>query len=144
MQGFFRALAAAVAACWLVSCTGVAPATFRSATTSSSRWVAIQLREDHGYEAAWRDVFDIVAREFDLALFSREEGFIQTAWNAAGAGTGAYQTRVKLRFSKDRRTVYLSCEGRFLSGGTWHVGIDKQLQDNLKSDLQGVLGRTIR
>ena len=133
-----------VAACLLTSCKTAMPTTFQHATTSSSRWGAIQLREDYVYETAWRDVFDIVAREFDLDIFSREEGFIQTLWNSSNAGLGAYQTRVKLRFSKDRKAVYVSCEGRFLAGEVWHVGIDKQLQNNLKSDLQGILGRTIR
>ena len=135
---------AIVASCLLASCASSRPENFQQATTSSSKWFAGELPQNCNYASAWRDVFDIVVKEFDLDIFSREEGFIQTQWNSSTSRDTNYQTRVKIRFSKDKKAIFVSCEGRFRANDQWHIGVDKQLQDNLKSDLQGILGRTIR
>lgn len=113
------------------------------ASRSNSGWTAIQPRDGFTRDKLWISVFQVIAKDLDIDIMAKEEGFLQTRWTVSSSRN--YATRLKIRFSEDWKTLYLRCEGRFVLGdGTVVYGTDSQLLSNIRSDLMGLIGRTLR
>lgn len=109
-------------------------------------WTALEVREDVSYDRAWKVVVAILVRHFDLEFLSKEEGYLRTAWLHTWSGVYLtyYRVRVTVLFSEDRKTIQIKPEAQFLSESGWEEGADSRLLPNLKAELVGTIGRTLR
>ncbi len=110
------------------------------------QWNAIELRDGLSFEHAWNAVFDVLINDFEIALVSKENGYLRTDWlySYGGAYQFGYRVRVTVRFSPDQRTVRVKTEAQAVDGNNWIIGIDSRLISTLKTDLMGTVGRTTR
>ena len=127
-----------------------APTSFRQG--QESQWVVFEVKEGITYDEAWHKLFALLAKRFDIEVFSKEEGYIKTAW--MGAGTGPYRnfyhTRAVAKLSPDGKLLEIKTEAESLSfnpwGGqpSWVSGVDDEVLKTLKTDIMGTLARTTR
>jgi len=54
-----------------------APTSFRQG--QESQWVVFEVKEGITYDEAWHKLFALLAKRFDIEVFSKEEGYIKTA-----------------------------------------------------------------
>ncbi len=109
-------------------------------------WSLLEIRNDVAYDRSWKVVIGIIVRTFDLEFISKEEGYIRTAWLHTWTGIYLpnYRVRVTVLFSEDRKTLQLKPEAQSLEEGAWVEGADTRLLPNLKAELVGTIGRTLR
>jgi hypothetical protein len=135
---------AALALC-LAGCeAGGAARTFT--TVNAPGWTSIEVRDDVDYERAWKTVWTVLYREFDIECAMKDDGYLRTAWmhTWGGAYQEHYRVRVTVKFSDDRRKLDVKAEAQSFMGSTWVLGVDNRLVSTLKTDLMGVIGRTTR
>ncbi len=128
----------------LSGCMAMAPNSFRSSLEPG--WSSIELRDGVNYETAWKTVFNLLVRRFDVAMVVKEDGYLRTDWldTWSGPSSGNYAVRVTVKFSNDRKVVQIKSEARHRTAGTWYAGTDVQLASTLKIDLMGTIGRLAR
>lgn len=129
----------------------LAGCTSPEAPTSFSRynapgWTSFEIRNDVSYERAWKVMVGILVHKFDVEFLSKEEGYIRTAWHYTWPGVYMpnYRVRVTALFSEDQKTIQLKPEAESLEAGVWVPGADTRLLPNLKADLVGTIGHTLR
>lgn len=123
----------------IVGCSRV-PATFIK--TYEPTWASIELRKDVDFETAWKSVYDILIRQFDVEIAQKENGYIRTGWVYTWTGqyTDYYRVRVTIKFDKDKNTIDVKSEAYYRD----YIGYDTRLVETLKTDIMGSIGRTTR
>jgi len=98
------------------------------------------------YDRAWKTVWSILYRDFDIEFASKEDGHLRTSWLYTWSGLYQpnYRVRVTVQFSDDRRTFHVKAEAQAEAGSQWVLGVDSRLVSTLKTDLMGTIGRTAR
>lgn len=126
----------------LIGCSS--PKTF--VKTNSVNWSTIEIREGLTYEKAFSEVVDIVAKDFEMEMISKDGGYARTGWiytfNPKKEYNDRYRTRVLIKFSSDRTKVDVKTEAQFGKKGEWKNGYDTALLNQIKQDIMGVVGRT--
>ena len=126
--------------------TSCAPTNF--IRTSDVSWSTVQLRENIDFDEAWDQVIDVLAKQFEMEMISKEGAYARTGWiytwNTKGTYTKNYRNRVILKFSPDRTKVEIKTEAQFGAEGKWQNGFDSRLLQTVKQDIMGVVGRTTR
>ena len=111
-------------------------------------WSSVELRDDLSFEDAWADVADVIAKNFELEVISKEGGYIRTSWIyswwKAGEITDNYRVRAIAKFSARRDKLDIKTEAHYRELGEWVLGSDTRLLQTLKTDMMGVVGRTTR
>jgi hypothetical protein len=112
----------------------------------ASQWQVFELRSDVDFQHAWDNVYDILVKDFDIAVAYKEDGYIRTDWlySFGGKYNYTYRVRATVRFSADRKAVRVKTDAQFLDGKNWLIGVDSRLLTTLKTDLMGTIGRTTR
>ena len=131
----------------LASC---APMTF--VRTMSPGWNAIEIRKDLSYDNAWNSVVDLISKEFDIEIISKEDGYLRTGWLYTWTGklSESYKVRAVVKFSVDRKQVEVKSEAHhyatgFLGVGEgWVMGTDERLMTTLRTDIMGKVSRISR
>jgi len=115
---------------------------------SEPGWTSVELRDKLPFDQAWQSAVDIVAKQFEMEMISKDGGYARTAWLYTWAKQGRtsenYRVRVIIKFSADRKSIDIKAEANYLQKGEWVVGYDDRLLSTVKSDIMGVIGRTTR
>lgn len=121
-----------------------APKTF--VKTMEPAWASVELRTDVEYEKAWAAVVDTLVKKFDLAVISKEDGYIRTGWLYTWTGKVMenYRVRVTVKFSPDKQKCEIKSEAEYGGSGAWVMGYDSRLLSTIKTDVMGTIGRTTR
>lgn len=127
-----------------------APKTF--IRTMSPGWNSMEVREDLSYDYAWKSIVDLIAKDFDIEVISKEDGYLRTGWYHAWTGdlTDYYKVRVIVKFSPDRKNADVKSEAQYYSSGFlgmgkgWDMGTDERLTTTLRTDIMGKIGRVTR
>lgn len=119
---------------------GSAPRTFFK--TFSPTWATIEFRDDIEYDQAWKDVMDILIRNFDIEIAQKDNGYIRTGWVYTWTGryTDYYRVRVTAKFEPEKRTIDIKSEAYYRD----YVGYDTRLLETVKGDIMGTIGRKTR
>jgi hypothetical protein len=124
---------------------GRAPSTFVRSTDGGT-WSAILIRDDLSYDQAFNEVLDVMAKQFEMDMISKDGGYGRTqwsyTWNLNGTYTQKYRTRVIFKFSGDRKKVDIKTEAEFGGEPLWIKGYDTRLLSTIKQDVMGVVSRT--
>ncbi|MFC1525006.1 PEGA domain-containing protein [Planctomycetota bacterium] len=109
-------------------------------------WASVEIREGVAYEQAWKTIVDLLVRKFDMAVLSKENGYMRTAWLFSWTGElrEDYRVRVTIKFSPDHKKVDVKSEANYKHKTGWLMGSDTALLKTLKTDLMGTVGRTTR
>lgn len=122
------------------------PSSFQRAADGGV-WSSILIREDLSYDQAFNEVLDVVSKRFEMDMISKDGGYGRTnwiyTWNTRGQYTSNYRTRVVFKFSADRKKVDIKTEAEFGGETNWIRGFDTRLLSTIKSDISGVVGRTV-
>ena len=122
------------------------PSSFQRAADGGV-WSSILIREDLSYDQAFNEVLDVVSKKFEMDMISKDGGYGRTnwiyTWNTRGQYTSNYCTRVVFRSSADRKKVDIKTEAEFGGDPNWIRGFDTRLLSTIKSDISGVVGRTV-
>lgn len=120
--------------------------------TMSPGWNSVEVRDDLSYDQAWDSVVDLIAKEFDIEIVSKTDGYLRTAWVYTWTGKveESYKVRAVIKFSPDHKKVEVKSEAQFYSGGFfgigqgWVMGRDDRLMTTLRTDIMGKVGRVTR
>jgi len=125
-----------------------APNSFRRG--QASQWIVFEVKEGMTHDEVWNRLFAILAKRYDIEVFSKEDGYIRTSWMSAG-GTGYggyYHARAVAMVSLDGKMVEMKTEAEYLiiSGmyALWVSGVDDEVTETLKTDIMGTIARTTR
>lgn len=114
--------------------------------TSDVNWSTVILREDLSFDRAWNEVVDVLAKQFEMEMISKDGAYARTGWiytwNLNGKYQEDYRNRVIIKFSPDRTKVEIKTEAQYGSDGKWENGFDSRLLQTVKLDIMGVVGRT--
>jgi hypothetical protein len=112
-----------------------------------SGWTSVELRNGLSFNDAWEETVDLLAKKFELEMISKDGGYVRTSWNynwwKPGEQTPNYRVRTILKFAPDHKRVDLKTEAQYLYKKAWLNGTDTRLSKTLRTDLMGVVGRTI-
>ena len=126
--------------------TSCAPTNF--IRTTHVTWSTVQLRDDIDFDEAWNQVIDVLAKQFELEMISKDGAYARTGWiytwNTKGDYTKNYRNRVIIKFAPNRTRVEIKTEAQYGSEGKWQNGFDSRLLKTVKQDIMGVVGRTTR
>ena len=115
---------------------------------SAPSWSSVELRAEVASEDAWKEVVDVLARNFELEMISKDGGYIRTSWIHTwwkeGTHTKNYKVRAIIKFPPSGNKVDIKTEAAFLYNGVWISGMDTRLLQTVKTDIMGVVGRTTR
>ena len=110
-------------------------------------WSTIMIRDNLTYDQAFNEVLDVVSKQFEMDMISKEGGYARTnwiyTWNTTGQYTNNYRTRVIFKFSADRKKVDIKTEAEYGGDPNWIKGYDTRLLSTMKQDISGVVGRTV-
>jgi len=122
----------------------VAPLSF--IRTMEPTWASIEIRDDVEFEDAWNTIVDLLVRNFDMAILSKENGYMRTGWLFSWTGVlrDDYKVRVTIKFSPDKTKVDVKSEANYREKIGWILGSDTSLLKTLKTDLMGTVGRVTR
>ena len=134
----------------VVSLASCAPTTFIK--TMRPGWNVVEVREDLAYDDAWNSIVDLVSKEFDIEIISKEDGYLRTGWLYTWTGKleESYKVRAVIKFSPDRKIVEIKSDAQFYSSGFfglgqgWVMGMDERLTTTLRTDIMGKVGRVTR
>ena len=136
-----------------------APKTF--VRNISPGWSMIEIRDEVSYDKAWKSVVDLIAKQFDIEILSKEDGYIRTGWLYSWTRTGwlyswtgnltqNYKVRSLIKFNPDKGIVEVKSEAQFYDGGYfgigagWVMGTDELLSTTLRSAIMERVGRVSR
>ena len=129
----------------LVGCGG-GPSTFIQKYEPT--WVSVEIRDDLSTEQAWKEVVDIVAKQFELEIISKDGLYLRTPWIYTWAKKGKltenYRVRLIIKFSANGRRIDIRADAEKFDGEKWIVGYDKRLLETVKTDIMGVVGRVTK
>lgn len=126
----------------VVSC---APNTF--VKTMEPSWASVEVREGISFEDTWNRCIDILIRQFDMEMLSKEDGYARTTWLYTWTGQleGNYRVRVTIKFTPDKKIVNVKSEAEYGGYGYgWVRGYDTRLLETIKTDVMGSIGRVTR
>ena len=134
----------------VISITSCAPTTF--VRTMRPGWNTVEVREELEYNQAWNSVVDLISKEFDIEIISKEDGYLRTGWLYTWTGKlkEGYKVRAIIKFSPDRKMVEIKSDAQYYSSGVlgmgqgWVMGIDERLITTLRTDVMGKIGRVTR
>lgn len=130
----------------VIGITSCVPSNF--IRTPDVTWSTVQLRDNIDFDEAWNQVIDVLAKQFEMEMISKEGAYARTGWiytwNTKGIYTKNYRNRVIIKFSADRTKVEIKTEAQFGAEGKWKNGFDSRLLQTVKQDIMGVVGRTTR
>jgi len=120
--------------------------------TTSPGWSMIEIRDEVSYDEAWKSVVDLIAKQFDIEILSKEDGYIRTGWLSSWTGNLSqnYKVRSIIKFNPDKRIVEVKSEAQYYDGGYfgigagWVMGTDELLSATLRSDIMGRVGKVSR
>jgi hypothetical protein len=120
------------------------PSTF--STITAPGWSTIEIREDVDYDHAWKKVWSVLYKAFDVEFVSKDDGYIRTSWLYSWSGIYQqnYRVRVTVMFSEDHKKIDVKVEAQALQGNVWIIGVDNRLVSTVKSDIMGTIGRVTR
>lgn len=129
---------------FILTASETAPISFLK--TMEPTWASVEIRNGLKYEKSWATVVDLLVRKFDLAVLSKENGYMRTAWLFSWTGEMRedYRVRVTIKFSQDRSKVEIKSEANYRERRGWVAGSDTALLTTLKTDLMGTVGRVTR
>lgn len=109
-------------------------------------WASVEIRSGVEYEQAWKSIVDLLVRKFDMAVLSKENGYMRTGWLFSWTGElrEDYRVRVTVKFSPDHQKVDVKSEANYRQKTGWVMGSDTSLLKTLKTDLMGTVGRITR
>ena len=113
-------------------------------------WSVVELHDELGYDEAWEEVVDVVARRFDIEMVEKETGYLRTSWIYTwwknGIHTENYRVRAMVKFTPEKDAVAIKAEAHYLDEGAggWITGADSLLLDTFKTDIMGTVGRTTK
>jgi len=121
-----------------------APETFIK--TMEPGWKTVEVREGMEKEELWHAVLDTVARKYDIEVIAKDSGYLRSAWLHQITGTlrEDYRSRIIVKFSQDWKKVDIKIESHFLVGGSWVIGYDFALLEDVYGDIQGKVGSVRR
>lgn len=139
-----------VGVCLCLTAISCAPTTF--VQTMSPSWNTVEVREGLAYDDAWNSVVDLISKEFDIEIISKEDGYLRTGWLFTWTGKleNSYKVRAIIKFSPDGKQVEIKSDAQFYSGGFfgigqgWVMGMDERLITTLRTDIMGKIGRVTR
>jgi len=140
------------------------PTSFVSTPGESGIWKSIEVREGATRAVLWSTVVDALSSKFDLEVLDKESGYVRTGWNSTivrtggggggiarlGGGRGGqasenrYRARIITKFNPDFTVLQVKSEANWLDDGTWVVGYDTLVLEDVYGDLQGRIGRVRR
>ena len=117
--------------------------------TNDVGWSTILLADNMTFEKSWNEVIDIVAKKYEMDVISKDGGYARSRWYGAIKGNGQnseqYRNRVTIKFSADRTKIDIKTEAQYRTGkDKWINGYDSKVLQNLKEDISGVVGRTVK
>lgn len=120
------------------------PSTF--VRTMEATWASIQIRESLAYENAWNGIMEVLVRQFDLEVLSKENGYMRTGWLYTWTGEMRedYRVRVTVKINPERDKADVKSEANYRTKKGWILGSDTALLRTLKTDIMGTVGRTTR
>lgn len=132
-----------LAAVFMTGCV-IAPPSF--VKTMAPTWASVEIREGVQFEDAWSSVTDLLVKNFDLEVISKENGYIRTGWLYTWTGryTAHYRVRITTKFSQDRKKLEIKSEANLKTAYGWQIGTDTALLQTLKTDIMGTIGRVTR
>jgi hypothetical protein len=111
-------------------------------------WTSVELRDGLGFDEAWEEVTDVLAREFELEMIAKDGGYMRTAWIytwwKSGVVTEDYRVRAIVKFSPGREVVDVKTEAQWSEREGWVLGTDTRMHQAMMTDIMGVVGRTTR
>lgn len=130
----------------LVGCT---PDTF--VVSPDPGWHAVEIGVDISSDTAWKSVVDLMAKQFDLEVLSKENGYLRTAWSNTWTGelNEDYRVRALVKFNYDGRIIEFKAEAQSYGGGflgmgkDWRLGTDERLVSLLKKELKKMVAGTL-
>lgn len=133
-----------------LSVSGCAPKTFIK--TMDPGWNSVELRDQLSFDEAWNSTVDTIARQFDIEVLSKEDGYLRTGWLHSWTGElkDSYKVRAMIKFSPDKRKLEVKSEAQHFNPGLlgmgkgWVMGTDERLTTTLRTDLMGKVGRVAR
>jgi len=145
-----KSLACAFALLACIGCRTSPPNSFVQGTEPG--WAVLEVRDELEFDEAWAEVTDVLAKQFELEMISKEGGYLRSAWIytwwKSGRVTEGYRVRAMVKFSPDHVKINIKTEAQWRSRGDsemhWLVGMDTRLLQTLKTDIGGVVGRTAR
>jgi hypothetical protein len=124
---------------------GCSPQTF--VKTSLANWKTIEFRPDLERDVAYHLIADTLAKNYDIEVVDKDSGYIRSGWmyTLTGKVNEKYRTRVIARIPPSADKVEVKTDAHWLGmGGSWIPGYDTMLLEQVYTDLQGVVGRTVR
>ncbi|MCL2721980.1 MAG: hypothetical protein FWD47_11660 [Treponema sp.] len=118
------------------------PTTFQRGSGGDT---TILLRPGLDFNLAFREVAFILNRHgFDNEVIQPEVGFIRTRWRNIVIGRDAnaelYRVRAVLNFNPARTQLIVKVEGEWYEDGRWIQGWDTRQTEDLRNDLNMVIG----
>lgn len=123
---------------------GRTPVTFVQG--QSSDWRVLEVHDALDAKKAWQTTVDTVALKLDLETLDETSGYIRTSWKTGygfrpgQAGYTYYKVRALVKFEPGFKRVRIKTEAEF----NGLLGYDKRLLEDLYSDVQGRIGRTVK
>mgnify|MGYP001613450013 CR=1 FL=1 len=130
-----RTIMVALGILLLVGCN---PDSFKE--TKSPEWTTVRLAPGTSYDKAWATLSDLLSKEFDFELISREDGYLRTDWRYTWTGkeTGNYRVRTLVKFPPERDRVEIKAEAQLGGEGNWVNGTDTRLLELVVNGLAPV------
>ncbi len=131
------------------TCQTAGPKSFVRTFDDSSNWRIVEIKpEFHGGDKTWRMIVDTVAESYDLEVIEKDSGYLRSAWKYTFIKNQTvsenYRSRVVIKLNEGITQVKVKVESNWLSSDGWEIGYDTVLLEDIYSDIQGKLGRTIR
>jgi len=124
---------------------GCSPQTF--VKTSLANWKTIEFRPGLDRDDAYHLIADTLAKSYDIEVVDKDSGYIRSGWmyTLTGRINQNYRTRVIARIPPSSDKVEIKTDANWLDmSGNWLPGYDTMLLQQVYTDLQGVIGRTVR
>jgi hypothetical protein len=109
-------------------------------------WKVIEVRPGLEQGLLWQTTVDAVATRFDMESLDAASGYLRTGWktgygfNQDDASHEFYRVRVTAKFEPGFIRLRVKAEAEWKSVH----GIDKNLTQEVYTELQGRIGRTVR
>ena len=141
-----RAMFRSIAQLAFLGLAGCASAPLSFVQITEPGWTAVEIRSELGYEQAWQQVVDVIARRLEPEMISKDGGYVRTKWSYTwtGASLADYRVRAIIKFSPDHSHVSIRTDAQYGGAGERVPGTDTSLTSTLKTDLMGLVSRTTR
>ncbi len=136
---------------FLLSCATTKPPTFVESNDEAGAWKSIYLHNQYGIfvdknKEVWRRVVDVLSEKYDLEVLDKTSGYIRTSWKYLTPDDDKkYRSRVIVKMLGNVwHTTKLKTEAQLFEDGTWIVGYDTAILEEIYKDFQGRIGTSVR